>query len=115
MAEPLTRADARNRSLRTFATGLGLDAGVAAAVLVAQQVGSINSRAALALFTVALAKTVTQAGASYVLRYLAPPAAAAPVGGPVAAAAASTPEVTAPPVGPAAVPSIPVQQVPPVS
>lgn len=76
-------ADARQRSLRTFAQGLGVDIAVAGAALIAASAGSIDSRAAAGLFAASLGKTVLTAAASYVLRYLAPPPATAAPGAPL--------------------------------
>ena len=60
--------DARNRALRTFLQGLGIDLLVAVAALVLANVDSITDRQGLTLFAVALGKTVVTTAASYVMR-----------------------------------------------
>jgi len=60
--------DARNRAVRTFLQGLGIDLLLAVAALVLANVDSITDRQGLTLFAIALGKTVVTTAASYVMR-----------------------------------------------
>ncbi|MCW2674774.1 MAG: hypothetical protein JWP14_3363 [Frankiales bacterium] len=62
-------ADARNRALRTFLQGLGIDVLVASAVVVAQVAASpLESWQGWAAVGISLSRSVAQAAASYVMR-----------------------------------------------
>lgn len=60
--------DARNRALRTFLQGLGIDLAVALAALVLANADEITNRAALIALGVTAGKTVATTIASYVMR-----------------------------------------------
>jgi hypothetical protein len=67
--ETVLRAnDAKNRTLRTFLQGVGIDVAVAVAALVLAQVDTITDKAGLIVFFTALGKTVVMAIAAYVMR-----------------------------------------------
>lgn len=61
------RADARNRALRTFLQGLGIDLLVAVA-LVVHQVATDPSPVVWTLLGASLARTAAQTAASYIMR-----------------------------------------------
>ena len=69
-ATPATRADARNRALRTLLQGLATDVlvALAAALLAWLPDADITSREAWAAIGVTLAKTALTAAASWVMR-----------------------------------------------
>lgn len=69
----LRKTDAKNRSLRTFLSGMAIDSAVAIAMLILASVDEITDRTGLVIFGVALAKTVATAIASYVLRQFLDP------------------------------------------
>lgn len=83
MEEPLTRADvradARNRALRTFWQGLGIDVliAVAAVLLAWADTADLTSREAWAALGLLLAKTLLITAASFVMRLKMPPPAPA--------------------------------------
>lgn len=60
--------DARNRSVRTFLQGVGIDIAVAVAALVLASVDSITDKAGLIVFFTALGKTIITTIASFVMR-----------------------------------------------
>lgn len=60
--------DAKNRTLRTFLQGVGIDIAVAVAALVLAQVDTISDKQGLIVFFTALAKTIVMAIAAYVMR-----------------------------------------------
>lgn len=62
------RRDARNRALRTFLQGLGLDVLVAVAMVIATVTTSADAWQGWAVVGVSLARSVAQAAASYVMR-----------------------------------------------
>lgn len=66
---------ARGHALHSFLVGLVVDVAVAAGLFVAQAVGGVSDRASLALFALALTKTVLATAGSYVARRLAAEAA----------------------------------------
>lgn len=69
-AKKMLNRDARNRALRTFMTGLGVDVTVAVALVLLTFVGPLGGWGEVqwSLLSFSLAKSVTQAGASFVLR-----------------------------------------------
>lgn len=67
-AKVLLANDAKNRSLRTFLQGVGIDVAVAIAALVLASADSITDKQGLILFFTALGKTIVMAIASYVMR-----------------------------------------------
>lgn len=64
----LRQADAKNRALRTFLQGLGIDLAVAVATLILASTDTITDKAGLVLFATTLAKTAVQTVAAYVMR-----------------------------------------------
>lgn len=70
MSDYFVKADAANRSKRTFLQGLGVDVliAVCTALLLWLPEGDLTSREALIALAVSLAKTVLTAAASYVVR-----------------------------------------------
>jgi hypothetical protein len=64
------KADAQNRSLRTFLQGLGIDIAVGVALVLVTLVGGWNSWGDVqwAILTFSLAKSVVQAVAAYIMR-----------------------------------------------
>lgn len=76
---PPVEADARNRALRTFVQGFGID--VAAGAVTALAIGIAGGIEWTRLYWVALGlavgKSIVQAGVSYLARKLVPPAGAA--------------------------------------
>lgn len=71
-----TRAAAKERALRTFFTGLGIDlaVAVATAVLAWLPAADVSQRTAWLILATTLAKTVLSSVASYVLRLKLQPA-----------------------------------------
>lgn len=68
MATPTTVADARNRALRTFLQGLGIDLLAAVAVTVYTVVSTGPNVVAWSVLGAAVCKTLLTSGASYVMR-----------------------------------------------
>lgn len=68
MTSPVLANDARNRALRTFLQGLAIDLAVAVAAFALANVDSITDRQGLTLAAIALAKTLVQTVAAYVMR-----------------------------------------------
>lgn len=62
------KADAKNRTLRTFLQGLAIDIAVALSVLVLTGLAEVNSTTALVAFLISAGKTVVQSAAAYVMR-----------------------------------------------
>jgi hypothetical protein len=75
------KASARERALRTFYTGLGLDVAVAvaAALLAWLPAADVADRTAWLVLLASLLKTVLQAVASYIIRLRVTPAEEAPL------------------------------------
>ena len=66
----LLKADARNRTLRTFVQGLAIDVGVALAIILYNVFDNSNSWSAMdwAAIGFSLARTFVQSAAAYVMR-----------------------------------------------
>lgn len=68
-----TVAAAKERAIRTFLTGLGVDLAIALSLFILDNANTVSSKAALWGALLALVKTLVTTAASYVLRFLSVP------------------------------------------
>ncbi len=75
----ITKADARQRTVRTVLQGLAIDVSVAVVLVLAVAFTSIDwTRTYWIALGLSLARTVLQAGVAYAMRLLVPPARVTP-------------------------------------